>query len=508
MKLTLDLALFALAGVAALTGIGLQVAGPVKYAVIGWLLAALFAAAGFVVRSPRWGTLAGAVVAFGASLYLFWLKVAPTDGPALCSVNQTIDCVSINDSPYSSLLSGTAFETPITLLGTGFFLGLILATLAAPAKAPRLFQVSALFALFNVIVSLYLASILFIETKLCVFCVTIYLANLLILWAAFRGMRQTDRGLFDDLGALLSARSLYLITAGFAGVVVLGHLTYPQGPEPSEPADEPGSKQAQDRLASLDTDTYLTPLPKPVELHGAEPAKGAEDPRYTIVEFADYACPHCRDATLEVAGLIEGTEDVQVLFKVYPLSKECNPAIPREAASNFPQRCIPALYAECARQQGRFWPVNADIFQNQQMLTNAGFALENMDRLVANRQVDMATFEACLDDPESQRMVQLDAVSGARAGVEATPSFYVKGVLDDGAWARVDMKRGVADVFMVIDAHRARQEREPPPDAAPPEASSDGAEDGTDDPTGEPSTDPSEDPTEPSGEPGAASEEG
>jgi protein-disulfide isomerase/uncharacterized membrane protein len=478
MKITAPTVLFALGATAAAAAVVLGFVGPDGSALFGWLAAVLLGTAGVVASSPRWGTLAGALVAMGAGLYLFWLKVRPSSGPAVCTVNDVIDCDSINDSAYAVILAGTPLETPVSLLGVAFWGALAITTLVAPAKAPRLYQISALFALFNVVVSLYLGSVMILEQKVCVFCVAMYASNLLILWAAFQGMRATGRGLFDDIPGLASARGLWTLAIAFAAIAGAGKLLYPTGTTEAPILDTSTPEAREASLAALDLSKWTTPLDVPLELHGAEPTKGATEPRYILVEFADYACPHCREATLEIPKLLAAHPDVQLQFKAFALDKECNPAFPPEAASRFPQRCVPAYYAECARQQGRFWEVASDIFMNQDMLARAGFPPEDLDLLAKNRGLDMDALQACLRDPETRRMVLLDGMSGAKGGVGGTPAFFLKGVRDDGGWVQVTPKRSFDELFLPIEAHRARAAAPPPtpaPEApatpeAPPEA--------------------------------------
>ncbi|TVQ91689.1 MAG: hypothetical protein EA397_08760 [Deltaproteobacteria bacterium] len=507
MKLTLETILYVCAVLAIIVGISLGLAGEdlVDFAIFGWVGGALLAAAGLVVRSPRWGTLGSASIGLSAGLYLYWLKVRPTEGPALCSVNETIDCVSINDSSYSVIFAGTGLETPITLLGAGYYLGLIVASLSAPKKAPRFFVISAGLALFALMTSLYLASVLLVEQKICVFCIAMYLSNALILWAALKGVSQSEVRPLDELSKAWSDKSFWTVAGCFFGVVVAGHLVYPaSSPEPHAPVDLAG-EEAKDRLLRVDLDKLSRPLSAPLELHGAEPAKGASNPRYILVEFADYSCPFCRGATLEVMAALDQHPDVQVLFKSFPRTKECNPSIPRDAPSGGAQLCAPFLYAECARQQGRFWDVNRDIFFNQQALIQTGFRSDDLDVLVRNRGVDLASLRRCLDDPESHRIVQLDALAGARAGLQGTPSFYIKGIREDGGWSQVQIREGVREIFTLIAAHRAQNPLEAEPsdsEAAPrdPAQRGNSADDGFESPSkAEPKVHDQEDPADDDG---------
>lgn len=465
MDLLKQYGLFALAAIAVVVGIVLAVVGPSEYAIMGYTVGALLAAAGVVVVNPRWGILASSTLAAGAGAYLLWLKVRPTGGPAICTVNATIDCESINNSAYSVIMGGTAFETPISLVGAAFFVGLGVATLAAPKNAPRLFQVAGLFSLFTVAVSLYLASILFTETKFCIFCVSMYVANLLILWAAFRGLAGTDEGLFTGLGPLLSSRSMMTVSGVFVGLLVVGKVALGGQDSGGLPDVDANDDEA---VLAVDLTRFYAPVQGELVLDGTEPRDGAKEPTYTIVEFADYACPHCADAGEALHRWIPSQPDVQLMFKVFPLTKECNPAIPQEAESNFPPRCIPALYAECAMRQGRFWDVNRDIFTNQNALARSSFNPDDMDILVRNRGVDVGQLRMCLDETETRRGVGMDAVAGARAGVEGTPAFFVKGVTDDGGW--VVLKGPPESMFGLITTHRRQVALRAPADPTPADA--------------------------------------
>lgn len=452
--------LIGLGAVAIAVGVVLQVLGN-PWGVFGWSLGAVVASAGVVLNSARWGTLTAALVAGGANAYLLYLKIRSTDEPALCSVNSVIDCEQINDSAYSVFLGGTPLEIPITLLGLGYFAGLALATVLASDKLGRLFQVSALFALFNVLVSVGLASILFIETKVCIFCISIYLSNLVLLWAAFAGLQQTGTRLFDELGALATDNSLWTVSATFGALVIGGYALGIAGDFQADPDPEEAIAKGQ----TVDLTRYYVPAAAPISLDGSEPKTGAEEPTYVVVEFADYMCPHCAEASRIMKGWMAEPEqqaDVQLIFKVFPLSSDCNPAL--EGRPN-PATCLAAAYAECAGQQGRFWEVNRDLYVNQGMLTQVQYNANELDAIVENRGVNAELVRQCATDPETMRGIQRDAIAGVKAGLEGTPAFYVQGITEDGSW--VMAKRGTEDLMRLIAAHRAMQAQDPGPADAP-----------------------------------------
>jgi protein-disulfide isomerase len=242
---------------------------------------------------------------------------------------------------------------------------------------------------------------------------------------------------------------MFTVAAVFVGLLVLGRIAIQPGDASAPPSVDVSNDAA---VLAADLTAFYTPVQGTLTLDGTEPKKGSDSPTYTIVEFADYACPHCAEAGELVDRWLKGQSDVQVMFKVYPLTKECNPSIPPEAESNFPPRCIPALYAECAMRQGLFWDVNHDIFANQRSLAGTSFNPDDMDILVRNRGVDVGQLRMCLDESETRRGVGMDAMAGDRAGVRGTPAFFVRGVTDDDTF--VQIKGSPEAMFTLIETHR------------------------------------------------------
>jgi protein-disulfide isomerase/uncharacterized membrane protein len=442
-----------LALVAALMGAGLFAA---NYAIVAALAAVLVACAAIVARDARLGTLATALAAAGSNAYLLYIKVVPQTGPALCTIDEVFECDSINSSPASTILDGTALELPITLIGLAFFIALAAAALST--KAPRLFQVSGLFALVNIVVSLYLGSVLVTEGKVCLFCVSIYIANLIILWAALSGLRQAGGSLFADLGTLPSSRSLLTISAGTVVVVVVGWFGM---------SAQKANVEVALPVTEVDPTTfgklYHTPHAQ-LELDGTEPVEGNPNAPYMVVEFADFACPHCKDATLEFKQALKSEPDLQLRFKVFPLTSDCNPVM---AQSSGPARCFAAMAAECAGKQGKFFPYIGAVYNNQQELFfGSEFDPADLRFLAETQNLDVALYESCMQQESTLRDVVMDAQAGALVDVRGTPTFFLKGTHGD-QW--VEIAGRVSDIVRLVQAHKAGVEL-PPPGPRPPPA--------------------------------------
>ncbi|MFK7930222.1 MAG: vitamin K epoxide reductase family protein, partial [Myxococcota bacterium] len=393
----------------------------------------------------QWGTVAGAAVALGANAYLVWLKVDKANAPEVCGVSEVINCESIFDSPFAQVFAGNTFETPITVLGAAFFAGLLVAAVAFGANNARFYRISLAFAAVNVLLSLMLGGVLLVGGHVCPFCFTIYLANLVVLGAAIKGVFATGEGLFDNLGDIMSGPDLWALSAVFVGLVVGAHATGLAG-NPAEVDDVAVVKKG----GTVDLSKYYTLAVNPVDLDGSEPKKGAEDPTYVVVEFADYLCGHCAHASEEMGSWLPLQDDVQLIFKVYPLSFDCNPHMPESRTGPYP--CLAALYAECSGQQGLFWDVNHDLYANQEYLMAQGYNVNALNALVQARGVNPELVATCIEDRDVQRGVVMDANAGGQLRLEGTPSFFVKGVTDDGTW--VQTKNGLDDVKRLIAADR------------------------------------------------------
>jgi len=397
------------AGLAVLSGgaaLALQ-GGPPGGTLIAGLLAALFACAAVVASSPRWGILATSALAFGANAYLFSRKLDTASGPSACNVGEVLNCDVINTSAASEM-----FGLPITLFGMGLYLGLGLVTLYDRKATPRIFQVTGLFAALSLAYSAYLGWVSSQLGAFCVVCATIYVSNALLLWAAVKGARAEGRALFDEAGGMFGSTSMLTVIGTFLVVVVLGANSWNRT---AGPAGAPGTASAAD---PADLSRWFTTPAGAVELDGTEPVLGDPSARYTIVEWADFACPHCANASKELERVVQ-EYPVKVHFKHFPLTGECNDAL---SPGNMPERCRAAQAVECAGRQGRFFDMSHLVFKNQ-----GYFADRDLAHMAEQVGLDVSAWSQCMDDPTVLDDVRADAAAGVRAGVRGTPALFLYG---------------------------------------------------------------------------------
>ncbi len=156
---------------------------------------------------------------------------------------------------------------------------------------------------------------------------------------------------------------------------------------------------------------------------------GPGDAPIQMLEYGDYECPFCGGAFAEVEKVRRTLADVLLFaYRHFPLSRV------------HPHAMLAAEAAEAAAAQGRFWDMHAILFLNQSTLEAddlVGFA-DELD-------LDIDRFAADLSGHRFLPKVRRDFLSGARTGVNGTPTFFINGHRHDGPFdadALIDALQG------------------------------------------------------------------
>jgi protein-disulfide isomerase len=135
------------------------------------------------------------------------------------------------------------------------------------------------------------------------------------------------------------------------------------------------------------------------------------------VEFSDFKCPYCRMSAFQVRPFLqEFRDEVRLYYVNYPLDPDCNGNVKQRV---HPDACLPAKAGVCAHERGGFWPFHDELFRGQ--------GRQDALRMAAERGWDTSEFRACLDAPQTLARVRSDAMAGAKAGVEGTPTLFLDG---------------------------------------------------------------------------------
>jgi protein-disulfide isomerase len=144
---------------------------------------------------------------------------------------------------------------------------------------------------------------------------------------------------------------------------------------------------------------------------------GSSSPKLTLVEYGDFGCPYCFQASRPVRSLLDRFDGLRLVWRHFPV-----PAL-------HPRADLAAELSELAGFHGQFWDAHSLL------LTPSG-RLSHSDLLsVAGRlELDPAETDAALREHTFQERVLADIDGGRRAGVHATPTFFVDGERLDRPW--------------------------------------------------------------------------
>lgn len=161
------------------------------------------------------------------------------------------------------------------------------------------------------------------------------------------------------------------------------------------------------------------------------PSKGPDGAPVTIVEFADFECPHCRAAVPMVDAVLAAHPDkVKLVYKFVVLSMHVH----AEAA---------ARAAWAAGQQGKFWEMEHLLFERQEHLEQA-----DLERYAQMLKLDVNQWKADMESQAAKDRLAQDRKLSEDLKLQGTPTIYVNGreldvEADESLEERVDAELGV-----------------------------------------------------------------
>ncbi len=154
------------------------------------------------------------------------------------------------------------------------------------------------------------------------------------------------------------------------------------------------------------------------------PSQGPANAPVEMVEFSDFQCPYCYRAHPTVKQVLQTYGDkVRFVYRNYPLPSHPNARPAAEAA-------------QCANEQGKFWPYHDRLFADQTKLGPA-----DLKASAVALGLDAAKFDACFDSHKYQARVDADLKAGNEAGVDGTPAFFINGRMLSGAQPYDEFKK-------------------------------------------------------------------
>jgi protein-disulfide isomerase len=166
---------------------------------------------------------------------------------------------------------------------------------------------------------------------------------------------------------------------------------------------------------------------KNVPIDGS-PVTGTESAAITIVEFADFECPHCGEVAPLLDKVVEQHKgNVRFAFKFYPL-----PSHPHADAA--------ARAAVAAMNQGKFWEMHHALFKNQRHLE-----MSDIDGYAKDLGLDVGRLHADMQANATTERIAKDKKLGEDLQIGGTPTIFINGRLFDGhqdmnEWIQLDLQ--------------------------------------------------------------------
>jgi protein-disulfide isomerase len=161
----------------------------------------------------------------------------------------------------------------------------------------------------------------------------------------------------------------------------------------------------------------------------ADHRSGPDDAPVTLVEYGDFECPSCGAAypAVEEVRRKVGAR-LRFVFRHFPLTQM------------HPHALHAAEAAEAAGAQGKFWEMQAMLFEHQDALKDA-----DLVRYAKALHLDEERFRRELASETHLGRIREQIQSGIRSGVNGTPTFFINGVRYDGSWEVSDLLAALED---------------------------------------------------------------
>jgi len=146
-------------------------------------------------------------------------------------------------------------------------------------------------------------------------------------------------------------------------------------------------------------------------------SRGATAKQFELVEFADFQCPHCKEAQPIAEKLVQDFPQAHYVFENFPL------------VNIHPEAYKAAVWSACVEQQGgeeAFFRYANSIFDAQNDLAGQG-ADQALRNAATSAGADPDKVAACADSPAGKAAVDASLRLGNDLKVNETPTLFIDG---------------------------------------------------------------------------------
>jgi len=148
------------------------------------------------------------------------------------------------------------------------------------------------------------------------------------------------------------------------------------------------------------------------------PYRGAASKDFEMVEFADFQCPHCKEAQANMEKLATDYPKARIVFENFPI-----PSI-------HPESMTAAEYGNCVTKLGgstAFFQYASAVFDGQDGLATPDGTTLTLNSAVTKAGLDPAKVAACAAEPEVKANVEASIKLGTDLGINEVPTLMVNG---------------------------------------------------------------------------------
>ena len=148
------------------------------------------------------------------------------------------------------------------------------------------------------------------------------------------------------------------------------------------------------------------------------PYRGSASKDLELVEFADFQCPHCKEAQANMDKLATDFPKARIVFQNYPLARI------------HPQAVKAAAYGVCVTKlggSGAFFQYASAVFDGQDGLASADGAALTLNSAVTKAGLDPAKVAACAATPQTSTQVDASVKLAQDLNINQTPTLVING---------------------------------------------------------------------------------
>jgi len=148
------------------------------------------------------------------------------------------------------------------------------------------------------------------------------------------------------------------------------------------------------------------------------PYRGSASKELELVEFADFQCPHCKEAQANMDKLVADFPKARIVFQSFPI------------AAIHPSSVQAAEYGLCVTKLGgstAFFQFAAAVFDGQDGLATPDGAALTLNSAVIKAGLDPTKVSACAATPEIKANVDASVKLGTDIGITQVPTLVING---------------------------------------------------------------------------------